>query len=212
MVLLVCPILSSLSFTGCLLYQVHHIYQVVWPIWSLLPVTVSGESCGALALTHSPLSSLTSLLQMQTLLLLRSILWYRAPYSADHFNSLSLIFLPKELQVSEIDDKQVLLECEQTANRWLLLENDILKFVCCLRFFSLHFVCLLLRLFAFCLFAFAFVCILLTTSLHSLYFPLETTLVYFKIKSKLLLSHYFFYQNTPVMDPLTLAAHQFVHF
>ena len=39
---------------------------------------------------------------------------YRAPYGANHFNSLSLIFLPKELlvimQVSEINDKQVLLE------------------------------------------------------------------------------------------------------
>ena len=36
------------------------------------------------------------------------------PYGANHFNSLSLIFLPKELlvimQVSEINDKQVLLE------------------------------------------------------------------------------------------------------
>ena len=109
----------------------------------VLSVTVSG---GALALTHSPLSSLTSLLQMQTLLLLRSILWYRAPYSADHFNSLSLIFLPKELQVSEIDDKQVLLECEQTANRWLLLKMKFFRTGCCLLswlFLCLHFVCLL---------------------------------------------------------------------
>ena len=81
---------------------------------------------------------------------------YGALYGANHFNSLSLIFLPKELQVimqvSEIDDKQVLLECEQTANRWPLLDNEFFQhwLLFAFAFVFSHFVCLLSRLFAFC--------------------------------------------------------------